>query len=189
MCHTSTASFAIGVKFDHTGITGGCAACHNGVSALGKPSNHIPTNLPCETCHASTVTFLGASFAHTAADTNCVSCHNNVISVGLTTPPHIPTGQTQCSSCHTNAAPSFTVYTMNHPAVTGTRCDACHNGSYTSQGSSGRLWDSPISKPCGDERPGLRNLPRLSGCKLHQLGRRNLCPPAHRYKLLDLPQR
>ena len=137
MCHTSTASFAIGVKYDHTGITDGCATCHNGVGALGKPSNHVPTTLPCETCHTSTVTFANATYTHRPSDTNCVTCHNNVITTGQVTPPHIPTGAAQCSACHANTAPSFTAYTMNHPAVSGTRCDTCHNGSFTSQGNQG----------------------------------------------------
>ncbi len=137
MCHTSTVSFAVGAKFDHTGITTGCATCHNGVQALGKPGNHVPTTLPCETCHSSTDTFAGATYTHRPSDTNCVLCHNNVVTTGQTTPPHIPTGAAQCGNCHTNSAPSFSVYTMNHPAVSGTRCDACHNGSYTSEGTRG----------------------------------------------------
>ena len=137
MCHTSTVSYAIGAKMDHTGITTGCATCHNGVAALGKPNNHIPTNLPCETCHTSTNTFAGATYAHRSNDTNCTSCHNNFVTSGMATPPHIPTGTIQCSNCHTNASPSFTAYTMNHPAASGIRCDSCHNGSYTSQGTRG----------------------------------------------------
>ncbi|HLJ78350.1 MAG TPA: hypothetical protein VKT75_13090 [Acidobacteriaceae bacterium] len=137
MCHKSTLSFATATIMDHTGITNGCATCHNNVQALGKPASHLPTNLPCETCHASTVTFLGAFFQHQPTDTNCANCHNNVVATGLTTPPHVPVGSVQCSACHTNTAPSFITYTMNHPAVAGARCDSCHNGAYTSQGNSG----------------------------------------------------
>jgi len=136
-CHTSTVSFAIVTKFDHTGITSGCASCHNNVTALGKPGNHVPTNLPCETCHASTVSFAGAIYRHKPSDTNCTSCHDNVVASGMATPPHIPARGVQCSQCHTNTAPSFTSYTMNHAAVVGTRCDSCHNGSYTAEGSKG----------------------------------------------------
>ncbi len=57
--------------------------------------------------------------------------------LGLTTPPHIPTGVVQCSNCHTNTATSFTTYTMKHSAVSGSRCDSCHNGSYTGEGTKG----------------------------------------------------
>ena len=136
-CHTSTTSFALAAKMDHTGITGGCATCHNGMAALGKPKNHIPTTQACESCHTSTTTFANATFWHQPTDTNCSTCHNNSVATGQTTPPHIPVGAAECSNCHTNTAPSFSAYTMNHPAVSGTRCDACHNGSFTSQGTLG----------------------------------------------------
>ena len=53
--------------------------------------------------------------------------------------PHIPSGAAQCSSCHTNTAASFTTYVMNHSSVSAVRCDACHNGSYTGEGSNGAL--------------------------------------------------
>ena len=55
----------------------------------------------------------------------------------MTTPPHIPSGTIQCSNCHTNTAASFTTYTMTHSAVSAIRCDACHNGSYTAEGTKG----------------------------------------------------
>ena len=128
-----------------------CDACHNGSytaegtkGALGTASytGHVATGgRDCITCHASAaVNFLswsGGVYTHLATDTNCVNCHNGVTATGLTTPPHIPTGTIQCSNCHVNTATSFTTYTMSHAAVTGARCDACHNGSYTSQGTKG----------------------------------------------------
>ena len=55
----------------------------------------------------------------------------------MTTPPHIPVTGVQCSNCHTNTAPSFTTYTMVHSAVSASRCDSCHNGSYTTEGTKG----------------------------------------------------
>ena len=137
MCHKSTASFAIGTKMDHTGIAVGCATCHNGTEALGKPGNHLPTNLSCETCHFSTTRFAGAFYKHQAGDTNCSTCHNNAIATGATTPPHVPVGAVQCGNCHTNTATSFVNYTMRHAAVSGSRCDSCHNGAYTDQGTKG----------------------------------------------------
>ena len=137
MCHKSTASFAIEAKMDHTGITAECVTCHNGTNALGKSTNHILTPLPCETCHKSTITFAGAFYPHQSTDTNCSSCHNGAKATGLATPPHIPTAAIQCSNCHVNTAGSFVAYTMSHSAVTGSRCDSCHNGAYTSQGTRG----------------------------------------------------
>ena len=55
----------------------------------------------------------------------------------MTTPPHIPVTGVQCSNCHTNTAASFVTYTMNHSAVSASRCDSCHNGSYTGEGTKG----------------------------------------------------
>ncbi len=44
----------------HTGISSGCATCHDtgkaftGVTNLKtKPTNHVPTTATCETCHAA----------------------------------------------------------------------------------------------------------------------------------------
>ena len=52
-CHKSTTTFA-GARFNHAGITTGCASCHNGTLAPGMPANHIPTSVPtCETCHGA----------------------------------------------------------------------------------------------------------------------------------------
>ena len=39
--------------FDHAGVTGTCASCHNGTTATGKPTNHIPTSNVCEDCHVT----------------------------------------------------------------------------------------------------------------------------------------
>ena len=138
-CHKSTANFGGATTFNHAGIVTGCASCHDGATALGKPANHVPTVAPCETCHKSTVTWLGAVFTHAATDVNCSSCHNGSGAAGLTSPPHIPVTGVQCSNCHTNTAPSFVTYTMNHSAVSASRCDSCHNGSYTGEGTKGAL--------------------------------------------------
>ena len=54
----------------------GCATCHNGTTARGKPATHVPTTQPCETCHKSTTTFLGTTFTHTGIVTGCATCHN-----------------------------------------------------------------------------------------------------------------
>ncbi|MGJ0510860.1 cytochrome c3 family protein, partial [Methylocystis sp.] len=123
---------------NHSGIISGCATCHDNVRALGKSPAHIKTDLPCETCHKSTDSFAGAFYQHKSSDTNCSSFHNGTIATGKTTPPHIPVS-VQCSNCHSNTATSFTTYTMNHAAVSASRCDACHNGSYTGEGTKGAL--------------------------------------------------
>jgi hypothetical protein len=37
--------------FSHLGLTATCASCHNGISAVGKPVNHVVTILDCASCH------------------------------------------------------------------------------------------------------------------------------------------
>src|SRR5262245_51809413 len=65
-------------------------------------------------------------------------------------PAHIPIGTLQCVNCHTSSATSFTTYTMNHAAVKASRCDACHNGSFTSQDRK-----SAVEKTTGHVATGL----------------------------------
>ena len=98
----------------------------------------------CVTCHASAASafasWAGGKFTHAATDTNCSSCHNGTTATGMKTPPHIPVTGVQCSNCHTNTAASFTTYTMGltgHTAVSASRCDSCHNGSFTGEGTKG----------------------------------------------------
>src|SRR5499427_7474872 len=154
-CHVNTApsfaTYTMGTT-GHAAVSASrCDSCHNGSytgqgtkGAMGTASfaGHVPTNgADCITCHASAASnftsWAGGAHVHAATDTNCSSCHNGTTATGNTTPPHIPVTGIQCSNCHVNTAPSFTTYTMSHTAVSASRCDACHNGSYTSQGTSG----------------------------------------------------
>jgi ribosomal protein L44E len=106
-CHKSTTSFT-GTAMNHTGITTGCATCHNGsTSATAKPANHIFTSSPCETCHKSTSTFSGTKMNHTGIVSNCANCHNGMTYAGGITPlakpaKHISTNL-GCESCHTTS--------------------------------------------------------------------------------------
>ena len=128
-----------------------CDSCHNGSytgegtkGAQGTASfpNHVATNgWDCSTCHVSAATtfisWAGGAYVHQPTDTNCSTCHNGTVALGLKTPPHVPVTGVECSNCHTNTAPSFVTYTMVHSAVSAARCDSCHNGSYTGEGSKG----------------------------------------------------
>ena len=151
-CHTNSAASFVTYTMSHAAVGGSrCDSCHNGSytaegskGAQGTAShpNHVATNgQDCLACHTGAATsytsWAGASYVHKATDTNCVSCHNGTAATGMATPPHIPTSSTLCSNCHTNTAASFATYTMNHAAVSGSRCDSCHNGSYTAQGTKG----------------------------------------------------
>ena len=84
-----------------------CDACHNGSytsqgtkGAQGTASyaGHVATNgSDCATCHAKAVcggyaSWAGGTYPHQATDTNCLTCHNGKTATGMTTPPHIPTG-------------------------------------------------------------------------------------------------
>jgi len=42
------------VLVDHAEVSGSCASCHNGTTALGKPVNHIPSGETCDDCHTTT---------------------------------------------------------------------------------------------------------------------------------------
>ena len=125
------------------------------------------------------------TFAHAATDTNCSSCHNGTTATGMTTPPHIPTGTLQCSNCHANTAASFTTYTMSHAAVSGSRCDSCHNGSYTSQGTTGAQGTASFSGHVPTNGQDCVDLPQ----EHDQLRGRRLHPRGDRHQLLELPQR
>ncbi|MDR3664684.1 MAG: multiheme c-type cytochrome, partial [Mycobacterium sp.] len=157
-CHTNTAAsfttYAMGVP-GHAAVNASrCDSCHNGSftgegtsGALGTasfPGHVAPNGKDCVTCHASAASaftsWTGGTFTHAATDTNCSNCHNGTTATGLKTPPHIPVTGVQCSNCHTNTAASFTIYTMGvtgHTAVNAGRCDSCHNGSFTGEGTKG----------------------------------------------------
>ena len=132
-CHTSAANFLVR-SFNHVGITGGCATCHNGQS-LGmksKPLTHFPTLLPCESCHTNTSTFLSWRMDHTGITTGCSSCHGGP---GGSTYPgvvsfpvlHIAIGTADCNSCHTNFS-TFLGAAYPHDATTTGKCGNCHEG-------------------------------------------------------------
>jgi hypothetical protein len=107
------------------GITSGCAACHNGIAALGKPPNHIVTNAPCENCHKSTVTFAGAQMNHTGIIANCASCHNGTMAEGKPR-NHIVTNA-PCETCHKSTV-TFAGAQVDHSRLTAP-CASCHNGT------------------------------------------------------------
>jgi hypothetical protein len=152
VCHMPAAANSnftsfLGAIFNHA-LTGGtaCATCHNGSlnGVLGKPSTHIPTTAPCETCHSPSVTTPGGFKApnwtmnHAGITSNCVTCHGGQSFQGsVPNPPvnkpatHIPT-QAACETCHANtstgiggfAAPNWA---MSHTGIT-TNCATCHGG-------------------------------------------------------------
>lgn len=150
LCHTqtNTANYTtfLGATYTHATPPGVCATCHNGVTALGKPANHLATTLACDACHTQAntsnfTTFLGASSVDhsTIAAGTCATCHNGSQATGKTA-GHIPTGSLSCDSggCHQKyngtTVLTFLPGTMQHSVVTGIGCSICHGGAYTTQG-------------------------------------------------------
>ena len=108
----------------------GCHALGKRVVATPKPTSHIVTDAPCETCHFNTSTFLGARYNHgTAVPGQCVSCHNGRIATGR--PANHSAGlmlTSSCDSCHRSYA--FLPASWNHAGVAmgGHTCNqaGCH---------------------------------------------------------------
>ena len=136
--------------FDHTGITGGCSACHNGTVAIGtasdpSPSGHPSISVECNACHTTatfTTPFPNHSDPKVVVPGTCGQggCHDgqSVMANGVAIPgknsapnPHPATGNiTQaCDGCH-----NTTTFDMGgvfdhgvlarHPIA----CKSCHDG-------------------------------------------------------------
>jgi hypothetical protein len=121
VCHNTTA-FA-GANFNHDGIEGGCSECHNGVTAIGKDANHVPTNSECNNCHQTTG-FIPATFDHTGIVDNCEACHDGTLAIGKPD-NHIPTND-DCSICHNPQG--FTPVEFQHVGIVD-GCSDCHNNN------------------------------------------------------------
>ena len=91
-------SFAVPGRFDHTGVTGTCFSCHNGVSAVGKPTGHLPSGNDCDRCH-TTSAWKPAAYDHALVIAGtCASCHNALQAVAKPA-GHVAT-TLSCDSCH-----------------------------------------------------------------------------------------
>ena len=138
--------------------TTNCQQCHGSDSAkfdipainfhvVGLPSNHMPTTVSCEVCHAgpgssfpSVPVQIGAKFANSlmnhTGSTTCAGCHGPTVSasqfVGISsiivmpaTSPmgpsaHLPSS-TACESCHTRAVPPGYIAANATASVPGSR--------------------------------------------------------------------
>ena len=107
VCHLSTVVFGPGTMMNHSGISGGCASCHEtgkawlGVTMVTRPTKAQDANHPvagdCSQCHASTVSF-------------------TVDQSGGKPPNHIPTSQS-CALCHANSG-NYAIFKMDHSRIT-----------------------------------------------------------------------
>lgn len=152
-----------------------CATCHlvgNHMGATAKPTNHIATNVQCDSCHKTTL-WTPAFFSHVGiAAGTCGTCHNGINAKGKadSAKPH-PLTALDCSTCHTTISfvgaasvlPTNHLPTtqscslchaigygegsgvMNHAGITS-NCNACHNGQTFAVGMTPkRKQDATIS--------------------------------------------
>ena len=129
---------------------------------------------------------------HAATDTNCSNCHNGTTATGMKTPPHIPVTGVQCSPCHDNTTPSFATYTMGQPGhgtVSASRCDSCHNGSFTGEGTTGAFGTASFPNHVATNGKDCVTLSRERGRGLRELGGRQVYPRGERHQLFELSQR
>lgn len=137
-CHTSTSTWATALKPDHDAMappaTGRCATCHNGTTALGKPSTHVPTTAQCDTCHTNYTAFKPAQMNHIGTDGQCATCHSGSYTFAnakAKPTSHIPT-TASCDTCHTGGFVNWSPAKMSHTGTAG-KCVTCHSGGFISQ--------------------------------------------------------
>ena len=143
-CHKSTSTWANATFTHDATAVGKCSTCHNGTTALGKPTTHIPTTAQCSVCHTNYSAFKPAVMSHTGttgpvAVANCSTCHGgayvavNALSKLST---HIPSAN-QCDTCHKSGYVAWAPATMNHTGLAG-QCSTCHSGAYVSQNAQSK---------------------------------------------------
>ena len=110
----------------HSSVTPGtCATCHNGTTAKGKNSSHIPTTASCDACHQTTG-WEPARINHSNVATGtCATCHNGTTAIGKKS-GHIPT-TASCDTCHLTKG--WRPATVSHGSVALGTCATCHNGT------------------------------------------------------------
>jgi len=104
-----------------------CSSCHDGVTAIGQPPAHIPTNEPCDVCHTplgfqeSSARLMDHSVI--AGGQSCVACHDGMTATGKDA-NHAPTSDV-CDACHdTNVW--VPTHAIDHNEIQGS-CESCHN--------------------------------------------------------------
>lgn len=148
-CHMNT-DWRI-VNIDHVQITNvaACGTCH----AKDKTVTHFPTppGQECGVCHSSSqpLDWTNATFDHAnIAASRCDSCHNGGFEASGASGKgnnHVPTpAGVDCGACHNVSPATFTPAALfDHSQVTATRCDACHNGSFSNTGAPGKSANHP----------------------------------------------
>jgi len=179
LCH-NISSFLPDI-FDHTGISGNCASCHDGsannvaVGARGKTSTtlHQTTTEDCGTCH-NTIDFASAFVDHSAAavvSRRCDSCHDGGAGGAIGKDPgHLSTTQ-DCDVCHV-AGGTFKPAVFDHTGISN-NCASCHNGTDATGLSPGHL---PTS---GKDCSVCHNTTAFAGATFDHTGIVNDCASCH----------
>ena len=132
-CH-NTRTFT-GARMNHTGVArGGCASCHNGQQAGGKPATHLTTSASCDTCHSTSAWRPASGFDHSGvAPGTCATCHNGVKATG-TSANHVPYTQVAaaataaCDTCHRSGFRSWLPARVHANVTLVAQCGTCHAG-------------------------------------------------------------
>jgi hypothetical protein len=143
-CHTTFTWLE--VRFEHSGVSGECRSCHNGMQAEGKPLGHPVTNLDCDFCH-NTYVWGNIRFDHSGVTQPCSSCHNGTDATGKDM-GHIVTNA-ECDVCHSTRAWSPIVF--DHDDVTQP-CSSCHDGVGATGTPSGHFMSSQECDACHTTR-------------------------------------
>ncbi len=139
-CHTNTVTFQ-GARFDHSRVAvGGCASCHNGIVATGRPANHnsgLRLGQACDRCHR-TFSWVVNGFNHTGVmPRSCATqCHNGQLATGRPgSHTTVLKSTSSCDLCHRFTAWYPTFY--DHSGVASGSCANCHNGTEATNRPSG----------------------------------------------------
>jgi Cytochrome c7 and related cytochrome c/Cytochrome c554 and c-prime len=140
-CHKSTTTWA-GAKTDHSTFTAAtnCVTCHNGTTATGKPTTHLPTTANCLACHnVSPALWTPTKWNHTqvAVTAQCATCHSGGYPPADGRPAnHIPyqtvalTAAANCDSCHKGSFTTWANGRLHSNYAISTGCVSCHTGAY-----------------------------------------------------------
>lgn len=128
--HTTAPCESCHVQGVFKGTPRDCATCHsvgNRMGATAKPSMHIPTAAPCDTCHRPT-TWVPARFSHVGVSPGaCQTCHNSMTSTGKPNGHVLTTAS--CDTCHRTVAWIPAGY--DHTGITPDTCASCHGVTAT----------------------------------------------------------
>jgi predicted CXXCH cytochrome family protein len=134
VCHTTAGWIPAtggGSAPDHSGFSGNCVSCHNGIDASGKSATHINSTDVCDACHqpfpAAWNDITASAVDHSQTIGSCVSCHDNSTAPGKPA-THITTSEL-CDSCHQQGPTPWApvqASAVDHGQTRGT-CISCHD--------------------------------------------------------------